>query len=80
MVRFFALAAVSAAALIAAPASAQEASISVATAGKSQVQIQADVTQAARKVCRMATATETFRLAAYAKCVDATVEDALKQI
>lgn len=79
MVRFFALAAVSAAALIAAPASAQEISVSVAVAGKSQAQIAADVTVAAQKVCRLATAGETFRLTAYNSCVQATVADALKQ-
>jgi len=80
MVRFIALAAVSAAALIAAPASAQDIRQSVAVAGKTEAQIQADVTQAARKVCRLATSSETFRLTAYAACVDATVEIALKQI
>lgn len=79
MVRFFALAAVSAA-LIAAPAAAQEARLAVVVAGKSDAQIQADVSAAARKLCRAATATQTFRLAAYDACVEATVEDALKQL
>ncbi|WP_374575245.1 hypothetical protein [Phenylobacterium sp.] len=80
MVRFIALAAVSAAALIAAPASAQEISQTVAVAGKSQAQIQADVVAAAEKVCRQATAGETFRLTAYNACVGATVADAMKRI
>lgn len=81
MIRFAALAAAAAAAaLIAAPASAQEFRLAVAVAGKSEAQIHADVTAAARKLCRTATASETFRLAAYANCVEATVQDALKQI
>jgi len=79
MVRFIALAAVSAT-LIAAPALAQEARLVVPVAGKSEAQIQADVSAAAHKVCRIATASATFRWAAYDACVEATVESALKQL
>jgi hypothetical protein len=78
MVRFIALAAASTL-LIAAPASAQDFRLAVAVSGKTQDQIQADVTAAARKVCRVAVASETFRLAAYDACVEATVATALKQ-
>jgi len=69
MVRFIALAAVAAA--IAAPASAQEVRVSLAS--KTPEQIQSDVAAAARSVCLRATSTESFRIQAYGRCVKDTV-------
>lgn len=71
MIRFAALAAVAAVA-IAQPAAAAD--VRVALAGKSDAQIQSEVTDAARSVCRSATRDETFRYAAFSACVRDTVK------
>jgi uncharacterized metal-binding protein len=77
MVRFIALAALAAAA-VAAPASAQEVRVSLAS--KTPEQIQADVASAARSVCLRATATESFRIQAYDRCVKDTVKVSLAKV
>jgi len=80
MIRFAALAAVAAVA-IAQPAAAQPAAeIRVSLVGKSEAQIQKDVADAARSVCRFATSGETFRLAGYNACVRDTVKVTLDKI
>ena len=71
MIRFAALAAVAAVA-IAQPAAAAD--VRVALAGKSDAQIQSEVTDAARSVCRSATLGDTFRFYAYSACVRDTVK------
>lgn len=76
MIRFVTVAAL--AAFAAAPAHANE--VRVSLAGKTEAQIQADVTSAARKVCLRATDRESFRLSAYGRCVQDTVQSALEQI
>ncbi|MFN3523889.1 MAG: hypothetical protein ACK4YQ_16710 [Phenylobacterium sp.] len=77
MVRFVALAALAAAA-VAAPASAQEVRVSLAS--KTPEQIEADVAAAARAVCLRATATESFRIQAYGRCVKDTKEVTLAKV
>lgn len=69
MIRSIVLSAV-AAITLAAPAHAQ--SIRVATAGKSDAQLQADLTRAVRAVCFKATRSETLALDAYGRCVKST--------
>ena len=73
MIRILTVAA--AAALIAAPASAQ--SVRVATAGKSPEQLHADITKAARKVCTLATVGSAFERQMFESCYKHTVEDAV---
>lgn len=71
MFKTFALAAVVAVVAVA-PASAAE--IRVKLAGKSDAQIQAEVADAARSVCRKQAASETVFLGAYTRCVKGTVK------
>lgn len=69
MIRFITLAAL--AASVAAPAMAQDVRVSLAS--KSPAQIQSDVRSAARSVCLRATASETFRIQAFDRCVKDTL-------
>lgn len=73
MIRTIVLAAV-AAITLAAPAQAQ--SIRVATAGKTDAQVQADLNRAVRTVCFKATRYETLQLDAFGRCVKATTVSA----
>jgi hypothetical protein len=66
------------AALVAGPALAQEVRISVT--GKSQAQVQAEVRYAARQVCHRQIETETLRLAAFARCMQQTLENTESQL
>ena len=76
MIRILTLSAAAAAALlIAAPSSAQ--SIVVPAAGKTTAQLHADISAAARKVCRMAIGEATFYQQELERCVKATVSDAV---
>lgn len=77
MVRFIALAAVAAAA-ISAPASAAE--IRVSLVGKSDAQIQADVRDAARTVCRRAVQDESFKVEAFRRCLTSTVKVTMDRV
>ncbi len=61
-----------------APALAQ--GVKVSFAGKSAEQVHADIVSAARTVCLRETASETFRLAAQARCVKSTVEATLVKV
>jgi hypothetical protein len=72
MTRIFALAA--AAALIAAPASAQSAK--VALTGKSNTEIQADIAKAAKKVCNQATVGASFPQQMFESCFKYAVTQA----
>jgi hypothetical protein len=72
MIRILTIAA--AAALLAAPATAQTVKISLA--GKSQDQVQADIAKAAKKVCNAATVGASFPREMYASCFKAAVADA----
>ena len=76
MIRIFTVAAV--AALIAAPASAQ--SVKVDITGKSNTQVQADITKAARKVCGLAVIGATFPREMYESCFKHAVRDANAKI
>lgn len=73
MTRIFALAAV-AALIIAAPASAQSAKVSLT--GKSTAQVQADITKAAKKVCALAVVGASFPREMYDSCFKHAVADA----
>ena len=77
MIRTIVLSAV-AAITLAAPAQAQ--SIRVATAGKTDAQVQADLTRAVRAVCFKATRMETLSLDAYGRCVKATTASTLTKL
>jgi hypothetical protein len=72
MIRIFTLAAV--AALIAAPASAQ--SVKIDLTGKSNAQVQADITKAAKKVCGLAVIGASFPREMYDSCFKHAVRDA----
>ena len=72
MIRILTVAAV--AALIAAPASAQTARI--ALAGKSNEQVQVEITKAAKKVCSQAIVGASFPREMYASCFKHAVADA----
>ena len=72
MTRIFALAAV--AALIAAPASAQ--SVTIDLTGKSNTQVQADITKAAKRVCAQAVIGASFPREMYDSCFKHAVRDA----
>ena len=72
MIRIFTVAAV--AALIAAPASAQ--SVKLDLTGKSNVQVQADITKAAKKVCTLAIIGASFPREMYDSCFKHAVRDA----
>jgi hypothetical protein len=72
MIRFIAIAAV--ATLIAAPASAQ--SVSIALAGKSTAQVQAEIAKAAKKVCGLAVVGATFPREMYDSCFRHAVREA----
>lgn len=74
MIRTLTLAA-AAAMLLAAPAGAQ--SMRVATVGKTPVQLHADITAAAKSVCRLAVVGATFPREMYASCYKAAVKDAV---
>ena len=75
MIRTVVLTAV--AALAVTTTAAQASSIRVPLAGKSQAQVEADVTKAARAVCFRATRNETLSLDAYQRCVKATTKVSL---
>lgn len=77
MIRIITAAAV-AAALVAGPAAAQ--SVKVAVAGRSADQVSADVTTAARKVCRAAIVGATFPHEMYDACIKATLKNAQAQL
>jgi len=72
MIRILTAAAV--AALIAAPASAQTARISLA--GKSNEQVQVEITKAAKKVCQQAVVGASFPREMYASCFKQAVKTA----
>ena len=72
MIRILTVAAV--AALIAAPASAQTARISLA--GKSNEQVQVEITKAAKKVCSQAIIGASFPREMYASCFKHAVKTA----
>lgn len=76
MIRTLTLAAV-AAAVLAAPASAQ--SIRISTVGKSPEQIHAEVHKAARALCARATWNATFPAEETAACVKGTVRNTYAQ-
>ena len=76
MIRILTLAA-AAAALIAAPASAQD--IHIATAGKSPQQLHAEIAKAARLVCRDAIPGAAM-LTVYVACERAATKNALAQL
>lgn len=71
-------AAVLAATFAAAPALAQEVRIPVA--GKSQAQLQAEVTYAARTVCVKEVQDESFRLYAFSRCMRDTLDSMEPQL
>jgi hypothetical protein len=73
MIRILTVAA--AAAIIAAPASAQ--SIRIATAGKSPAQLHAEITKAAKKVCSQAVVGASFPREMYESCYKHAVADAV---
>ena len=75
MIRILTLSAAAAALLIAAPSSAQ--SIRVSAVGKTPAQLTADISAAARKVCRMTIGEATFYQQELERCVKATVSDAV---
>lgn len=77
MIRMIVLSAV-AAITLAAPAQAQ--SIRVATAGKTDAQLQADLTRAVRAVCFKATRSETLSLDSYGRCVKATTAHTMTKL
>jgi hypothetical protein len=77
MIRTLAIAA-TAAALLAAPASA-ETSVRISTVGKSAAQLKLEVTKAAETLCRNQTRDTLGYLAGYTTCVQASVQDALIQ-
>jgi hypothetical protein len=77
MIRSIVLSAV-AAITLAAPAHAQ--SIRVAIAGKSDAQVQADVSRAVRAVCFKATRSETLIMDAYGRCVKATTASTMTKL
>lgn len=77
MIRSIVLSAV-AAITIAAPAHAQSARVSLA--GKTDAQIQADISKAARNVCFKATRQETLALDAFGRCVKATTTSTLTKL
>jgi hypothetical protein len=72
MIRILTVAAV--AALIAAPASAQTARVSLV--GKSNEQVQVEITKAAKKVCTQAIVGASFPREMYASCFKHAVADA----
>jgi len=72
MIRILTVAAV--AALIAAPASAQTARVSLV--GKSNEQVQVEITKAAKKVCTQAVIGASFPREMYASCFKHAVADA----
>lgn len=76
MIRILTVAAV--AALIAAPASAQTARVSLA--GKSNDQVQADIAKAAKKVCTQAIVGASFPREMYASCFKHAVADAAAKL
>ena len=76
MIRILTLAA-AAAALLAAPASAQ--SIHVSTAGKTPEQLHADITKAARSLCGQLVVGATFPHEEFASCMKVTVAAAVAQ-
>jgi hypothetical protein len=77
MIRTIVLSAVAAISL-SAPAQAQ--TIRVALAGKSDAQVQADLTRAVRSVCFKATRNETMALDAYSRCKKATKAASLTKL
>lgn len=77
MIRSIVLSAV-AAITLAAPAHAQ--SVRIPLAGKTDAQIQADVTRAARNVCFKATRQETLALDAFGRCVKATTASTMMKL
>lgn len=76
MIRTLTLAAL-AAAVLAAPASAQ--SIRISTVGKSPEQVQAEVQKAARALCARASWNATFPAEETAACIKATVRNTYAQ-
>ena len=66
-----------AAALIAAPATAQ--SLRVSTVGKTPAQLHTDITKAARTVCNLATVGATFPREMFVDCYKAAVSKAVAQ-
>jgi hypothetical protein len=75
MIRLLTIAA--AVAFIAAPASAQ--TMRIAVAGKSVEQLQADIAQAAKRVCSRATIGASFPREMYASCYKHAIADAVAQ-
>ncbi|HEX2558581.1 hypothetical protein [Phenylobacterium sp.] len=67
-----------AATFVTAPAFAQE--IRIPVAGKSQEQLQTEVTYAARSVCVKEVQDESFRLYAFSRCMKETLESMEPQL
>ncbi|HEY9216460.1 MAG TPA: hypothetical protein VIO94_00315 [Phenylobacterium sp.] len=76
MIKFVTVAAF--AALVAAPAMAEE--IRVPVSGKTQEQLQADIRYAARQVCFKEISTETMQLSAFTRCMKGTLESTQPQL
>ena len=66
------------AAFVAGPALAEE--IRIPVAGKSQAQLQEEISWAARQVCHKEIETESLRLSSFARCMRATLENTQPQL